>query len=143
LLRGAGSETVDLWAVHGGGRTVLDAVEIGLCLGREALRYSRAVLRDYGNMSSATVMLVLARMLADGAANSRGHQPCYPSRSSNAALPIAWRETTPSNNLRSIHAPRRYKTRSGSIYSLAPLPLPQMTSASQQSCSRRKLGSHT
>jgi predicted naringenin-chalcone synthase len=47
LLRGAGPETVDLWAVHGGARTVLDA-EIGLCLGREALRCSRAVLRDYG-----------------------------------------------------------------------------------------------
>jgi predicted naringenin-chalcone synthase len=72
LLRGAGPETVDLWAVHGGGRTVLDAVEIGLCLRSEALRYSRAVLRDYGNMSSATVMFVLARMLADGPANSRG-----------------------------------------------------------------------
>jgi predicted naringenin-chalcone synthase len=72
LLRGAGPETTDLWAVHGGGRTVLDAVEIGLGLGREALHYSRAVLRDYGNMSSATVMFVLARMLADGAADSRG-----------------------------------------------------------------------
>jgi predicted naringenin-chalcone synthase len=72
LLRGAGAAAVDLWAVHGGGRTVLDAVEIGLHLEPRALRYARAVLHDYGNMSSATIMFVLARMLADGAANSRG-----------------------------------------------------------------------
>jgi predicted naringenin-chalcone synthase len=72
LLRGEGTEAIDLWAVHGGGRTVLDAVEVGLGLDGRALRHSRAVLRDYGNMSSATVMFVLARMLADGMAGQRG-----------------------------------------------------------------------
>lgn len=60
--------TIDLWAVHGGGRTVLDAVQIGLGLPAAALRQSRAVLREYGNMSSATIMFTLARMLADGSA---------------------------------------------------------------------------
>jgi predicted naringenin-chalcone synthase len=64
LLRGEGTQAIDLWAVHAGGRTVLDAVEIGLRLGGEALRPSRAVLRDFGNMSSATVMFVLQRMLS-------------------------------------------------------------------------------
>jgi predicted naringenin-chalcone synthase len=72
LLRGAGTGAVDLWAVHGGGRTVLDAVEIGLGLDPRALAPSRAVLHDYGNMSSATVMFVLARMLAAGGAGQRG-----------------------------------------------------------------------
>jgi predicted naringenin-chalcone synthase len=66
LLHGEGTQAIDLWAVHGGGRTVLDAVEIGLGLPAEALRFSRGVLRDFGNMSSATVMFVLARMLAEG-----------------------------------------------------------------------------
>lgn len=66
LLRGVGTQDIDLWAVHGGGRTVLDAVQSGLCLGVEALRHSRGILRDYGNMSSATVMFVLARMLDRG-----------------------------------------------------------------------------
>ncbi len=63
ILRGEGTQAVDLWAVHAGGRTVLDAVELGLALRPEALRHSRAVLRRYGNMSSATLMFVLERML--------------------------------------------------------------------------------
>ena len=52
-----------LWAVHPGGRTILDAVANGLQLERCALDPSRSVLRDFGNMSSATVMFVLARIL--------------------------------------------------------------------------------
>ena len=72
LLHGEGTQAIDLWAVHGGGRTVLDAVEIGLGLPAEALRYSRGVLHDFGNMSSATVMFVLARMLAEGGAGRNG-----------------------------------------------------------------------
>ena len=67
LLRGEGTQAVDLWAVHAGGRTVLDAVEIGLRLDPSALRRSREVLRDFGNMSSATVMFVLQRMLSEQA----------------------------------------------------------------------------
>ncbi len=63
LLRGEGTQALDLWAVHAGGRTVLDAVEIGLSLAPAALRQSRDVLRDFGNMSSATVMFVLSRLL--------------------------------------------------------------------------------
>jgi alpha-pyrone synthase len=48
------------WAVHAGGRTILDAVEHGLDLPPEALSGSRAVLASYGNMSSATLMFALA-----------------------------------------------------------------------------------
>lgn len=59
-----GSEPVDRWAVHAGGRSVIDAVEHGLGLDRDSLAASRAVLADYGNMSSATVMFVLQRMMA-------------------------------------------------------------------------------
>jgi predicted naringenin-chalcone synthase len=65
LLRGQSTQQIDLWAVHAGGRTVLDAVEQGLRLGRDALRHSRAVLNDFGNMSSATIMFILERMLRD------------------------------------------------------------------------------
>ena len=65
MLRGRAKDAYDLWAVHAGGRTVLDAVEISLSLPPEALRHSRAILHEYGNMSSATVMFVLARMLAE------------------------------------------------------------------------------
>ncbi|WP_338057221.1 type III polyketide synthase [Sphingomonas corticis] len=58
-----GGERVDGWAVHAGGRSILDAVETALALDPHALDASRAVLRDNGNMSSATLMFVLARML--------------------------------------------------------------------------------
>ena len=54
---------VDGWAVHAGGRSILDAVERALALPRDALATSRRVLEDVGNMSSATLMFVLARLL--------------------------------------------------------------------------------
>ena len=55
---------VDLWAVHPGGRSVLDAVEQALGLPPPALDFSRTILREFGNMSSATVLFVLERLLA-------------------------------------------------------------------------------
>ncbi len=64
ILRGQAVADYDLWAVHAGGRSILDAVERGLELPAEALAPSRAVLRENGNMSSATLMFVLARMMA-------------------------------------------------------------------------------
>jgi predicted naringenin-chalcone synthase len=59
-----GSEPVDGWAVHTGGRSVLDAVERAIDLPSAALAHSRAVLADKGNMSSATLIFVLERFLA-------------------------------------------------------------------------------
>jgi predicted naringenin-chalcone synthase len=53
------------WAVHPGGRSVLDAVERGLSLPENSLRHSRDVLHTYGNMSSATVVFVLDRVMRD------------------------------------------------------------------------------
>jgi predicted naringenin-chalcone synthase len=64
LLRGQAPEDYDLWAVHAGGRTILDAVERAFGLDAEALQPSRAILRDYGNISSSTLMFVLESMLA-------------------------------------------------------------------------------
>lgn len=61
-----------LCAVHAGGRSILDAVQHALCLESTALRYSRQILRDYGNMSSATLMFVLQRILADADARGPG-----------------------------------------------------------------------
>ncbi len=63
ILAGQEPEDVALWAVHAGGRTVLDAVEQGLRLPERALAHSRAVLREVGNVSSATLGFVLERML--------------------------------------------------------------------------------
>jgi len=59
-----GGHPVDRWAVHAGGRSILDAVGHALALDAHALDDSRAVLAANGNMSSATLMFVLARVLA-------------------------------------------------------------------------------
>lgn len=71
VLRGGQPGDVAHWAVHAGGRTVLDAVEQGLDLGADALAESRAVLNDRGNMSSVTLMCVLERIL-DGPEGGEG-----------------------------------------------------------------------
>ena len=58
-------EAIDAWAVHPGGRSILDRVEAGLSLGPSALDHSRKILREFGNMSSATVLFVLRDLLHD------------------------------------------------------------------------------
>lgn len=51
--------------LHPGGRKVLEAAEAALGLPREAFRHSWQVLTDYGNMSSPTVLFVLAQTMRD------------------------------------------------------------------------------
>jgi len=63
---------IDLWAVHPGGRSILDAVEKGLELPGDALAASREVLSCFGNMSSATVMFVLQRTMQQAKPGQRG-----------------------------------------------------------------------
>ena len=72
LLDNTRAGQIPLWAVHAGGRTVLDAVQVGLTLPPSALADSRAVLAAVGNVSSTTVMFVLRRMLASARPGERG-----------------------------------------------------------------------
>ncbi len=58
-------EAIEAWAVHPGGKSIVDAVERGLGLAPEKVAASRSVLHDCGNMSSATVLFVLERLMAD------------------------------------------------------------------------------
>jgi len=87
---GRGVRDAAHWAIHPGGKMILDKAEKGLSRAGEAgdgegiegvedapgsgkadlLAPSRAVLRDYGNMSSATILYVLARMLEEGRTGS-------------------------------------------------------------------------
>lgn len=53
------------YAVHAGGRSILDAVAEGLELDPHSLDHSRGVLRDFGNMSSSTLMFVLKRFMQE------------------------------------------------------------------------------
>lgn len=57
---------IDVFLCHPGGAKVLLALENAFGLDTGALEDSRAVLREYGNMSAATVMFVLERALRLG-----------------------------------------------------------------------------
>ena len=59
---------IDHHIYHPGGAKVLQAYEQAAELPADALGHSRAVLREYGNMSSTTVLFVLERFLKDGIA---------------------------------------------------------------------------
>jgi alkylresorcinol/alkylpyrone synthase len=61
-------DDVATWVMHAGGRDVLQALEARLELQPADLRYSAAMLREYGNLSSAFVYFVLEAALADHAA---------------------------------------------------------------------------
>jgi predicted naringenin-chalcone synthase len=77
IERGIGQLTADLlhdlpvrredirhFALHPGGRKILEAIEQALGLSKDDNRHAYQVLRDYGNMSSATVLFVLRELLA-------------------------------------------------------------------------------
>jgi predicted naringenin-chalcone synthase len=69
VLRRAGipSSQISAWIMHAGGRDVLLALEKRFGLQARDLRYSAAMLREYGNLSSAFVYFVLQAALADRA----------------------------------------------------------------------------
>lgn len=54
---------IEHWAIHPGGRSILDKVQAKLKLSDDQLVPARETLRNYGNMSSATVMFVLKHIL--------------------------------------------------------------------------------
>lgn len=71
LSTDAASERVAHWAIHPGGRSILDKVESRLQLSEAQLVPARSTLRDFGNMSSATVLFVL-RYILDQASTADG-----------------------------------------------------------------------
>ncbi|NLX09640.1 MAG: type III polyketide synthase [Chloroflexi bacterium] len=57
---------VGFWGVHPGSGKILDYVQEQLALADEQMRYSREVLHDYGNMSSATILFILDAIQRQG-----------------------------------------------------------------------------
>ncbi|RAP77546.1 type III polyketide synthase [Paenibacillus montanisoli] len=60
LIRGG--HKPELWAIHPGGKGIIDTLEDLYGLTQEQTLPSRTVLRNYGNMSSATILFVLHEM---------------------------------------------------------------------------------
>jgi predicted naringenin-chalcone synthase len=52
----------ELWAIHPGGRGIVDSVQEVMRLTDEQTKYSRDILRTAGNLSSVTIMFVLSAM---------------------------------------------------------------------------------
>jgi len=61
--RGIDKNKIKLWALHPGGRAILDSLQKGLELSDEQLLPSRKVLNNYGNMSSVSILFVLKEIL--------------------------------------------------------------------------------
>lgn len=57
---------IRFWVLHSAGRRVLENTQALLGLTDEDLSFSRMVLREYGNMSSATVLFVLEKVIESG-----------------------------------------------------------------------------
>ena len=58
-------EDITHWCIHPGGKKILEAIERSASLSMEQLQHSYNVLNDYGNMSSPTILFVLASILKE------------------------------------------------------------------------------
>jgi predicted naringenin-chalcone synthase len=106
IIGAAPVSAIDLWAVHPGGHSVLDAVERAFGLPPAALAPSREVLRRHGNMSSATVMFVLNAMMRSAAAGARGCAMAFgPGLIAETMLFHTVGNTSPRASLETFHQP--------------------------------------
>ncbi|MFO7448225.1 MAG: type III polyketide synthase, partial [Ignavibacteriaceae bacterium] len=60
---GLNRNSIKHWALHPGGRAILDSLKDGLGLSEEEMLPSRTVLKNYGNMSSASILYVLKEII--------------------------------------------------------------------------------
>ena len=64
-------DQISHFAVHPGGRKILESAEEGLEFSTEKNKFSYDILREYGNMSSATILFVLKKLLESSAINKK------------------------------------------------------------------------
>lgn len=57
-------EEISHWCIHPGGKRILSSIEKGTGISANDLEYSYRVLKDYGNMSSPTILFVLKELMA-------------------------------------------------------------------------------
>jgi predicted naringenin-chalcone synthase len=62
--QGFSRDEITHWSIHPGGRKILEAIEKSLSLPKEKLDISYQILRDFGNMSSPTILFVLKEILS-------------------------------------------------------------------------------
>lgn len=67
-------EDITHWCIHPGGKKILEAIEKSASLPADSLRHSYDVLKNYGNMSSPTILFVLQKIF-DQLQNNRENNP--------------------------------------------------------------------
>lgn len=60
---------IDKWAIHPGGKKILDSIKKHMQLSDAEMQYSYKVLSEYGNMSSPTILFVLEEIMQAGHAD--------------------------------------------------------------------------
>ncbi|MBC7536001.1 MAG: type III polyketide synthase [Ferruginibacter sp.] len=68
-------EAITHWCIHPGGKQILQSISSSLELNQDRLKYSYEVLNDFGNMSSATILFVLKKILEECNAQPPQHSP--------------------------------------------------------------------
>jgi predicted naringenin-chalcone synthase len=66
-LQNAGieKEAINYWCIHPGGKKILESIQQSTGLNQKDLQYSYDTLREYGNMSSPTILFVLYKILQE------------------------------------------------------------------------------
>jgi predicted naringenin-chalcone synthase len=64
-------ESITHWCIHPGGKKILEAVHNSLGFENGQLQHSYDILRDYGNLSSATILFVLKRIMSELSKNKQ------------------------------------------------------------------------
>lgn len=72
-----GWEQLERWALHPGGRKILDLAQESLGVSASDLAASYAVLRRYGNMSSPTVLFVLQELMQQSERSLRDREKIF------------------------------------------------------------------
>lgn len=62
--QGISRDQITHWSIHPGGKRILESIEKSLSLPNGKLYESYRILRDYGNMSSSTILFVLKEILS-------------------------------------------------------------------------------
>ena len=63
-------EAIDHLLFHPGGKRILEVYRDELGVTKEALRFSRKILKEFGNVSSATILMILDEILRSGEAKA-------------------------------------------------------------------------
>jgi len=63
LKKGISPNQIRHWALHPGGRAILDSLQSGLALTDKQLAPSREILKNFGNLSSVSILYVLKNII--------------------------------------------------------------------------------